>query len=282
MNKSNKFLDGKTLLAIAGAAMFGMGSQVAVAQSMSERVDMLEKELEALKAEQKKSNVISTYRGNRLGFSSDDGAFSFNLNGRLLMDTAYADSDTRELGQESFVRAARLAASGQLYQDWSYKFQYEFVDSGVGGIRDAFLQYHGFKPGGNDFALSIGNQLQPFGFEGLQSPKYTNMMELSGPTGTLGAGARRLGIRGDLTTGTLGWAVGLAQQVPGSTSPQDDFDEVDLATKVWFDPVNSNGNLVHVGASLRKHWARGVTMRTFGFGRDRKPVLTDFVQWILV
>lgn len=256
-NKSNQFLDRKSLLAIASAVVFGMGSQVVFAQSMGERVEMLEKELEVLKAEQKKSNVVGTYKGNRLGFASDDGDFSFNLNGRLLMDTAWAEADTRDLGQESFVKAARLAASGKLYQDWSYKFQYEFLGSGASGVRDAFLQYHGFKPGGNDFVLSIGNQFQPFGFEGLQSPKYEPMMELSGPAGVLGAGARRLGVRGDLTTGLWGWAAGVAQQVPGSASPQDDDDELDVSTKVWFDPINSNGNLVHLGASLRKHWAKG-------------------------
>ena len=111
-NKSNQFLDRKSLLAITSAVVFGMGSQAVVAQSMSDRVDMLEKELEAIKAEQEKSNVVTEYKGNRLGFTSEDGEFSFNLNGRLLTDIAWADTDdnSRELGQESFFRAARLAA----------------------------------------------------------------------------------------------------------------------------------------------------------------------------
>jgi len=254
-NKSNQFLDRRSLLAIASAVVFGMGSQVAVAQSMGDRVETLEKELETLKAEQEKSNVVGTYRGNRLGFSSDDGNFAFNLNGRLLMDTAWAetDDDSRDLGQETFIRAARLAASGTLYRDWEYKLQYEFLGSGAGGIRDAYLQYHGFKPGGNDFVLSIGNQFQPFGFEGLQSPKYTAMMELSGPGQVLGAGARRLGIRGDLVGDNWGWAAGVAQEVPGSAANPDDNDELDFSTKLWFDPVLEKGRLVHLGVSLRQH-----------------------------
>lgn len=258
-NKSNQFLDRKSLLAIASAVVFGMGSQVAVAQSMGDRVDMLEKELEALKAEQETSNVVGTYKGNRLGFASDDGDFSFNFNGRLLMDTAWADTDddSRDLGQETFIRAARFAASGKLYKDWGYKLQYEFLGSGASGIRDAYLQYHGFKPGGNDFVLSIGNQFQPFGFEGLQSPKYTSMMELSGPGLVLGAGARRLGVRGDLIGDKWGWAAGVAQQVPGSASPVDGNDELDLSTKFWFDPVLEKGKLVHLGVSLRQHQTKG-------------------------
>lgn len=254
-NKSNQFLDRKSLLAITSAVVFGMGSQAVVAQSMSDRVDMLEKELEAIKAEQEKSNVVTEYKGNRLGFTSEDGEFSFNLNGRLLTDVAWADTDdnSRELGQESFFRAARLAASGTLYRDWQYKFQYDFNDSGASGIKDAYLQYHGFKPAGNDFVLSIGNQFQPFGLEGLQSSKYTAMMELSGPAQVLGAGARRLGIRGDLVGDSWGWALGVAQQVPGTPSPQDDDDELDFSTKFWFDPVLEKGRLVHLGASLRQH-----------------------------
>lgn len=256
-NKSNQLLDGKKLLVIASTVVFSMGAQVAVAQSMSDRVETLEKELESLKAKQDKTNVLAVYKGNRLGFKSEDGDFSFNLNGRMLMDTAWADANTRDLGQESFFRAVRLAASGKLYRDWQYKFQYEFTASGAGGLRDAFFQYHGFQLGGADLVLSIGNQFQPFGFEGLQSSKYTRMMELSGPAGVLGAGARRLGIRADLTTDVFGWAVGLAQQVPGSTSPQDGNDELDLSTKVWFAPINSDGNLVHLGASLRHQWAQG-------------------------
>lgn len=254
-NKSNQFLDKKSLLAITSAVVFGMGSQVAVAQSMSDRVDTLENDIETLKAEQEKSNVVGTYKGNRLGFSSADGNFGFNLNGRLLMDTAWADTDddSRDLGQETFIRAARFAASGKLYQDWGYKLQYEFLGSGASGIRDAYLQYHGFKPGDNDFVLSIGNQFQPFGFEGLQSPKYTAMMELSGPGLVLGSGARRLGIRGDLVGDNWGWAAGVAQRVPGRDSPQDDDDELDFSTKVWFAPVLEKGRLVRLGASLRQH-----------------------------
>ncbi|MDL0433191.1 porin [Marinobacter sp. TBZ242] len=253
-NKPNQFLDRNNLLAITSAVVFGMGSQAVVAQSMSDRVDMLEKELEAIKAKQEKSNVVTQYKGNRLGFTSEDGDFSFNLNGRLFVDTAWADTDDGpELGQESFIRAARLAASGTLYRDWQYKFQYDFTSSGAGGIKDAYIQYHGFKPGGNDFVLSIGNQFQPFGLEGLQSGKYSTMMELSGPAQALGAGARRLGIRGDLVGDSWGWALGVAQRVPGSTSPQDDDDELDFSTKLWFDPVLEKGKLVHFGASLRQH-----------------------------
>lgn len=253
-NKSNQFLERTSLLAIASAVVLGMGSPVASAQSMNDRVGALEKELETLKAEQGKSNVVGTYKGPRLGFSSADGNFGFNLNGRLLMDTAWAntDDDSRDLGQETFIRAARFAASGKLYKDWGYKLQYEFLGSGAGGIRDAFLQYHGFKPGGNDFVLSIGNQFQPFGFEGLQSPKYTAMMELSGPGLVLGSGARRLGIRGDLVGDNWGWAAGVAQGVPGRASPQDDDDELDFSTKVWFAPVLEKGRLVHLGVSLRQ------------------------------
>ena len=257
-NKSNQFLDRKSLLAITSAVVFGMGSQAAVGQSMNDRVDALERELGTLKAEEEKSGVTGNFKGGRLGFASKDGDFTFALGGRLLLDTAWADTDdgSRELGQETFVRAARFAASGKIYQDWKYKLQYEFLGNGASGIRDAYLQYHGFKPGGNDFVLSIGNQFQPFGFEGLQSPKYTAMMELSGPGLVFGAGARRLGIRGDLVGDKWGWAVGVAQQVPGSASPDDGDDELDFSTKFWFDPVLEKGRLVHLGASLRQHVAR--------------------------
>ncbi|WP_050898283.1 OprO/OprP family phosphate-selective porin [Marinobacter manganoxydans] len=258
-NKSNQFLDRRSLLAISGAVVMGMGSQAAIAQTYSDRVAALEKEVEALKAENEKSGVIGSFKGGRLGFASKDGDFTFALGGRLFLDTAWADTDddSRDLGQETFVRAARFAAKGKIYQDWRYKLQYEFVGNGAGGFRDAYLQYHGFKPGGNNLVLSIGNQFMAYGLENMQSAKYIAMMERSAPMVALGQGSRRLGVRADVYGDGWNWAGSIGQRVPGTASPQDDDDPLGLFTKVWFNPVLEKGRMVHLGASLRREELRG-------------------------
>jgi phosphate-selective porin OprO/OprP len=253
-----------------GGLLLTASIQVAQAseQDLAERVRVLEQALDAVKAEAEAAkasksasagNIVAVQeRGGRMQLATADGNFTFRIGGRLLMDTAWYDTDVAPMGSGTKFRQARLEASGTMYKDWSYVFQYDFTGSGESGIKDAYLGYHGFKPAGNQLSLSLGNQFQPFGFQGQQSPKYTLFMEQPTSSLLLGAGERRLGGRSDLIGSNWRWSFGAAQAPLGSrASEANRNDPVDLATQFTFNPIQEKGHVLNLGASLRHQSSNG-------------------------
>ncbi|WP_312298882.1 OprO/OprP family phosphate-selective porin [Stutzerimonas nitrititolerans] len=268
---TNVFPTAARLSALALAVLLssaGLQTAHAAEQDLAERVRALEEALAAVKAqaqaaEASKSasagNVVSIQeRGGRMQLATADGNFTFRIGGRLLLDTAWYDTDLSPMGSGTKFRAARLEAMGTLYKDWSYIFQYDFTGSGEGGIKDAYLGYHGFKPADRQLSLYLGNQFQPFGFQGQQSPKYTLFMEQPTSSLLLGAGERRLGGRSDLIGSNWRWSFGAAQAVLGSrASEANRNDPVDLATQFTFNPIQEKGHVLNLGASLRHQSSNG-------------------------
>lgn len=270
-NHDNKNLSSATRSALAmGSVLLLLSTHAAQAdeQDLAERVRVLEEALTSVKAEEQAAqarnsananNLVSAQeRGGRMLFASADGDFTFRIGGRLLLDTAWYDADLTPMGSGTKFRQARLEASGTMYQDWSYVFQYDFTGNGENGIKDAYLGYHGFKPVDKQLSLYLGNQFQPFGFQGQQSPKYTLFMEQPTSSLLLGAGERRLGARSDLIGSNWRWSFGAAQAALGTRASEDNRnDPVDLATQFTFNPIQERGHVVNVGASLRHHSANG-------------------------
>ncbi len=268
---TNAFPTGARLAALAlGVLLSSAGLQTAHAaqDDLSERVRALEEALAAVKAQAQaaeasknanSTNVVSIQeRGGRMQLASADGNFTFRIGGRLLLDSAWYDADVSPMGSGTKFRQARLEASGTLYRDWSYVFQYDFTGSGESGIKDAYLGYHGFKPGGNKLRLTLGNQFQPFGFQGQQSPKYTLFMEQPTSSLLLGAGERRLGGRSDLIGSNWRLGVGVAQAPLGSrASEANRNDPVDLATQFTFNLIQEKGHVLNLGGSLRHQSSNG-------------------------
>jgi phosphate-selective porin OprO/OprP len=272
----------KLIALIVGGLWLAPGVQAATTaeQDLAERMRALEAELSAVKAQVQAAqaqaaeaqvraaeagksasagNVVSIQeRGGRLQLATADGNFTFRLGGRLLLDSSWYDADQASMGSGTKFRAARLEAIGTLYKDWSYIFQYDFTTSGESGIKDAYLGYHGFKPAGQQLALYLGNQFQPFGFQGQQSPKYQMFMEQPTSSALLGAGGRRVGARSDLIGSSWRWSIGLAQSELGSrASESNENDPVDVATQFTFDPIREKGHVLSLGASLRHQSSNG-------------------------
>lgn len=230
-------------------------------QELADRVQALEQALKALKAEAealKESSKPSPHsvkieeRGGRMQLATEDGSFTFRIGGRLLVDTAWYDADESPMGSGTAFRDVRLEASGTMYRDWSYIFQYDFTGDGEGGVKDAKIGYHGFKPAGKELSSFIGNQFQPFGLEGQQSGKYKLFMELTPPTTLLGAGARRVGIREDLIGSNWRWSFAVAQNPLGSRATDANRnDAVDVATQLNINPIQEKQHVLSLGASLR-------------------------------
>lgn len=244
------------VLALAASAQPAHSNEL----DLDQRIRKLEQELEAVKADKdaNASTVTVKQKGGRMLLSSDDGNFTARVGGRILMDTAWYDEDVSDMGSGTRFRQARLEAAGTLYKDWSYVLQYDFVNSGEGGIKEAYLGYNGLRFTNSELHLSLGNRFLPFGFLGQQSPKYAMFMEQPTASLMLGAGARRLGLRSDLIGSNWRWSIGAMQAPLGSRASETNADDpLDIATQFTFNPIQADRHVLSLGVSLRRQTAKG-------------------------
>jgi len=117
----------------------------------------------------------------KLELSSSDGDFKVRVGGRVQADYNAFDSDIAKLGSGSEIRRGRLFVSGTMWQAWQYKFQYDFIDTGIKGIKDAYIRYRGLGNG----AVTVGHFKEPYSLENMTSSKYTMFIERSLPAAFL-------------------------------------------------------------------------------------------------
>jgi len=93
-------------------------------------------------------------------FSSKDGKFKMKVRGRLEADYEKADQNTRITGfpdlSATEFRRARLGVEGILWYDYKYVFEIDFANDVV-RVKDAYLQYQGFRLADNPVLFRIGN-----------------------------------------------------------------------------------------------------------------------------
>ena len=176
----------------------------------------------------------------RLSVESDD--IHLKLSGSLQFDAisydgAYNNSRQGNTGSDLFFRRARLALSGKLPQNWSFKLEYDFNNS---EITDNFLKYTGF---GDKLGIQAGGFKPPFGMNNLTSSKDIVAPQRNILNQTL-AESEETGValygRGDLFT----YKVGAFKESRGADN------EVNLmwAGRITYTPVPfANGYGIHLG-----------------------------------
>src|SRR5262245_56518387 len=91
--------------------------------------------------------------------SSADGKFKMKVRGRVEVDYNKANQDTRITSFPDVAgtepRRARLGVEGVLYYDWKYILEVDFANDAV-RIRDAYLDYQGFKIADDPLIFRIG------------------------------------------------------------------------------------------------------------------------------
>jgi phosphate-selective porin OprO/OprP len=139
----------------------------------------------------------------KLEIGTPDGEFNWRIGGRIHADTAFYSNDdgidttkgaptTTKLAEGSEFRRARLDMTATVWRTWQFKFQYDFTNSGVGGIRDAYIRYlfKGYQPG----HITVGNFKAPFSLEELTSSNNDTFMEQS--LASVFVPSRKIGIMG--------------------------------------------------------------------------------------
>lgn len=180
-----------------------------------------------------------------LTFKSADGANTLRIGGRLHLDAAHFDDDKTRLNDDSTdaeFRRARLYAAGKLYDDWRYRFEYDFAANSDYRVKSAWVGYRGFKP----VSIRAGNVLQPFSLEAMTSSNVITFMERGlpyafSPNYRLGALVNTYGEHWSGAVGLFGGAVR-----GGSVGE----DGKGAAARLAVAPVKDKRRLLHFGASL--------------------------------
>jgi len=84
------------------------------------------------------SHAVEVKTGDGIKFASDDGAFEFDIDGRIQVDLQLADEDEIERASQTEFRRARLAVEGVVYEDYGYKLQYDVADDDL-SLKDAYI-----------------------------------------------------------------------------------------------------------------------------------------------
>jgi phosphate-selective porin OprO/OprP len=163
-----------------------------------------------------------------------------SIGGRLMIDAAAYDSDDVDLTSGAEVRRARVYVGGEVRPDWFFKLQYDLVDSGKEGLRDAYLGYAGL---GEATQLRIGQISEPGSLEDSSSSKYITFMERALPVLAFEPAARRLGARWDTHGGS--WAINAGVFEENAAVDDDQRNGVGVSSRLICAPLNGEGRVLH-------------------------------------
>jgi len=129
----------------------------------------------------KATNVEVSVNKGGLAVKTRDGSFTTKIGGRMQLDSAWYGEDRHgagsTLGDGTEVRRARLYMKGTIYNDWFYKFEYDFAGAGdtKNGITDIWLGYNGFDLEG--LSVKVGHFRDPFMLQDQVSDNNTQFTE---------------------------------------------------------------------------------------------------------
>lgn len=218
---------------------------------LAEEKAQVEKKL----AEATKPSDVEVTIDKGINFKTRDGKFSSKIGGRVQADAAAYGGDP-ELGDGTEIRRARLYIQGTMYNDWGYKLQYDFVDSGSKGIKDAYLSYNGF----DDLELKAGNFKDPFSLQEQTSSKFVSFTERALPS-AFSAG-RHIGVMA--TTAHKHWTLagGLFGDTVTAKGGSDD-EGWGLGTRATWAPISNKTEVVHLGLGLNYRETGGTNSTQF-------------------
>src|SRR5262245_36801053 len=260
-------------------------------QQMQATIQALQKQVADAKAQAAAANATAASAGGDLDLkvkwkgapelSSADGKFKMKVRGRLEVDYNKVDQDT---GITTFpdvsateVRRGRLGVEGILWYDWKYVFEVDFANSAV-VIKDAYLQYQGWKIWDNPLLFRVGNFKTFNTFEDETSDRFVDTMERAAFINAWDI-ERQIGFGTMYYAEHFGLAAGIfgerfpstadAPLFPGFTGDED----ITFAARAFGSPINRETNgvpqVLHFGASVRNRNA-GDDQPLFQYGNNAR------------
>ncbi len=199
---------------------------------------------EAEVAEAPKQVKVETEGG--VEASTYDGAFSFQLGGRLMVDAAFYDQDEREnnLGDGTELRRSRIDVEGRMFHDWIYELAVDFADAeGKVDVKDAYIGYEGWWPA----SFKVGQFKEPFSLEELTSSKYITFMERALPNEF--APGRNIGIGGHRYWDSFTIAGGVFGEAYDTDTDDEGDEGYGVVGRLTYAPIHQDTRAVHLGAA---------------------------------
>jgi len=246
-------------------------------QQMQATIQALQKQVADAKAQAAAANATAASAGGDIDLkvkwkgapelSSADGKFKMKVRGRLEVDYNNVNQDT---GITTFpdvsateVRRGRLGVEGILWYDWKYVFEVDFANDAV-RIKDAYLQWQGWKIWDNPLLFRIGNFKTFNTFEDETSDRFVDTMERAAFINAWDI-ERQIGFATMYYSEHFGLAAGIFGQrfastvdaplFPGFTGDED----TTFAGRAFAAPINREVNgvpqVLFFGASVRNRQA---------------------------
>jgi len=175
--------------------------------------------------------------------SSADGEHSLKFGGRIMSDYAIWNNGDETFSGTEF-RRVRFFNSGKVYGNMKYKLQLDFSGGGV-SFKDVYMETS-MPYIGN---VKVGHFKEPFRLEALTSSKYITFMERALPFAF--SPERNVGfmLHNSFLDDKLSIQAGLFREASSGNDKMID-DVRNITTRVTFLPINSDNNLLHLGAAF--------------------------------
>ncbi|EEF79304.1 OprO/OprP family phosphate-selective porin [Methylophaga thiooxydans] len=206
-------------------------------------------------AEATKPSDVEVTIDKGINIKTRDEKFTSKIGGRVQADAA-AYGGEPDMGDGTEIRRARLYIQGTMYHDWGYKLQYDFVDTGSAGIKDAYLSYTGF----DNLELKAGNFKDPFSLQEQTSSKFISFMERGLPSAF--AAGRHIGVMASTRHQHWTLAGGLFGDTVSAKGGAED-EGWGAGTRATWAPVNNQADVIHLGLGLNYRETGGTNAARF-------------------
>jgi phosphate-selective porin OprO/OprP len=243
-------VDCKIKMTIACVVLLLMTPLIApAAEDYEARIQKLEKEVEALKAEPAPRDFRVFWKEG-LRFETPDKEFTAKLGGRIMVDGTWVSEDDgikADVGNQKDgveFRRARLYLAGRMYGNVEYKIEFDFAD-GDADFTDVYIALPDFPLG----HLKLGHFKEPFGLEELTSSKYITFLErvLSSADPARNTGVM---LYDSLHDERMTWAAGIFRITDSFGEVEDDGGYSGTGRVTGLPVYEDNGaSLIHLGAA---------------------------------
>jgi len=193
------------------------------------------------------SSDVMVTTGGGIEVQSNDGAFSAELGGRLMVDYAHYKEDTVPLGSGTELRRARLDLEGTMYGNWGYELSVDFSDSSQEvEVKDAYIAYNSLS----DYSILIGHYKEPFSLEEQTSSKYITFMERALPNAF--APGRNIGIGYATHWEKSSFAAGVFGEAVDDGADSEDDEGWALTARATHAPWASKRKALHLGLAASR------------------------------
>ncbi|GIU22550.1 OprO/OprP family phosphate-selective porin [Shewanella colwelliana] len=257
MNSKKMFSISPIALAISASVLcFSsavMATETDKVLELEERLNALEMELiEAKDAANKVDRVKFSKDSPSPALISQDGRSTLEFKARIQADYVKADELYKNGGDyvESFtdasIRRLRFGIEGYFSNSWEYELELDFDGLAEVEVKDANVTYKGW----DNSTLKLGFQKYAFGMEATGSSAHLAFLERAStdsfsPDRALGVQWRYVGNNYNLH---LGYGV-ITENEFEETDDQNHAKMDMLNARFTMAPINSNGHLLHIGAS---------------------------------